>query len=182
MRLEGKTVLITGAGSGIGRALACEAAGRGAKLVLAGRRETPLGETVGMLGAGAMARIVVADVATADGRSAIVEELGGVTGRLDVLVNNAGTLTVGPLSSLDDKSLERMILTNLAAFWGHLGAPVVHDEAATHWSLGEPPASGMLPFGPVEAPDFTLPDATGQQHSLSDYRGQKVLLAAWASW
>jgi hypothetical protein len=74
------------------------------------------------------------------------------------------------------------VLTNLAAFWSHLGGPVVRDEAATHWSLGEPPASGALPFGTVDAPDFTLPDATGRLHSLSDYRGQKVLLATWASW
>ena len=33
-----------------------------------------------------------------------------------------------------------------------------------------------------EAPDFTLPDLEGRQHSLSDYRGRKVFLASWASW
>lgn len=34
----------------------------------------------------------------------------------------------------------------------------------------------------LEAPDFTLPDLDGRPHSLSDYRGQKILLAAYASW
>jgi peroxiredoxin len=34
----------------------------------------------------------------------------------------------------------------------------------------------------LEAPDFTLPDIDGKQHSLSDYRGKKVLLLSWASW
>jgi peroxiredoxin len=34
----------------------------------------------------------------------------------------------------------------------------------------------------LEAPDFTLPDVSGTPHSLSDYRGKKVLLATWASW
>jgi len=34
----------------------------------------------------------------------------------------------------------------------------------------------------LEAPDFTLPDLDGKLHSLSDYRGKKVLLMSWASW
>ena len=77
---------------------------------------------------------------------------------------------------------------NLAAFWRLLGGPVVADEAGATWSLGEPAPAGMpglqaLPgTGAPLAPDFTLPDAAGTLHSLSDYRGQKVLLAAWASW
>jgi peroxiredoxin len=34
----------------------------------------------------------------------------------------------------------------------------------------------------LQAPDFTLPDLTGEMHSLTDYRGQKIFMIAWASW
>jgi hypothetical protein len=71
---------------------------------------------------------------------------------------------------------------NVAAFWRYLGAPVVHDEAGATWSLGDPPDHHAARIDSIEAPDFTLPDASGRLHSLSDYRGTKVLLAAWASW
>ena len=71
---------------------------------------------------------------------------------------------------------------DLAAFWRYLDAAVVHDESGDTGALGEPPDDRGLRLDSLEAPDFTLPDAAGTLHSLSDYRGQKVLLAAWASW
>lgn len=71
---------------------------------------------------------------------------------------------------------------NLATFWRYLDAPVAADESGATWSIGEPPTDRSLRLDSLEAPDFTLPDANGNLHSLSDYRGRKVLLAAWASW
>lgn len=105
-----KTVLITGAGSGIGRALAAEAAARGHALILAGRHAAPLQETAALVKT--PAQVVVADVTTAQGRAALVAAAGG---RLDVLINNAGTITVGHLTDLGDAAVEQMIATNLAA-------------------------------------------------------------------
>jgi hypothetical protein len=71
---------------------------------------------------------------------------------------------------------------NLGAFWRQLDAAIVHDEGGASWSIGEPPTERALRVDSLVAPDFTLPDAAGRPHSLSDYRGRKVLLAAWASW
>ena len=71
---------------------------------------------------------------------------------------------------------------NAAAFWRYLDAPIVADDGTATWSLGEPPTDRSMRLDSLEAPDFTLPDASGQLHSLRDYRGRKVLLAAWASW
>lgn len=104
------TVLITGAGSGIGRALAVEAVRRGHMPILAGRRPEPLEETA--LGLTAEARIVSADVATPEGRARLAAAAGG---RLDVLVNNAGTVEVGPLADQDEAAIARLIETNLVA-------------------------------------------------------------------
>ena len=103
--------LITGAGSGIGRALAIEAARSGFDLVLVGRRQAQLDETAALLPA-TDRRLVAADITTPEGRAAIVSAAGD---RLDVLVNNAGRLAVGRLTDLTDEEITRTIGTNLTA-------------------------------------------------------------------
>jgi hypothetical protein len=71
---------------------------------------------------------------------------------------------------------------NLATFARHLGQPVVHDHANGVWYFGEAAATRRASLASLDAPDFELPDLDGKTHKLSDYRGKKVLLAAWASW
>ena len=71
---------------------------------------------------------------------------------------------------------------NLAAFARHLGQPVVHDDTNGVWYFGEGAMKRRESLASLEAPDFELPDLDGKMHRLSDYRGKKVLLAAWASW
>ena len=71
---------------------------------------------------------------------------------------------------------------NAAAFWRHLGNPVVHDKAGAHWVLGTATEARAAQLRSLEAPDFTLPDLSGRQHSVSEHRGRKVWLASWASW
>ena len=71
---------------------------------------------------------------------------------------------------------------DLAALAGHMGQPVVRDDARDIWSFGESAESKGKRLRSGVAPDFTLPDLEGNRHSLSDYRGRKVFLYAWASW
>lgn len=106
-----KTVLVTGAGGGIGRALAIEAASKGFCLILAGRTQATLEQTRSEC-PGAEVRCVVADVTTPEGRAAIVYAVGG---SLDILINNAGVLSVGHISDMSDTDLEQMTTTNLVA-------------------------------------------------------------------
>src|SRR3546814_5845940 len=91
MRLDGARVLVTGAGSGIGRALAIALAARGAWLVLNGRREAALAATQALLPIPANAVIVAADITTAAGRDALLQAC-TTPGGLDLLVNNAGEI------------------------------------------------------------------------------------------
>ncbi len=113
MRLEGKLVLVTGAGSGIGRAFCRAAAERGARLVLVGRRPAALDETLAALPRPGEHRVAVADVTDAGDRRALAASL--AEGRLDVLVNNAGVVAVGPLAQAEDAELRRVLETNVLA-------------------------------------------------------------------
>lgn len=71
---------------------------------------------------------------------------------------------------------------NAAALWRHMELPLAHDASGETWVLGESATSRSAQLQSLEAPDFTLPDLAGQQHSLGEQRGKKVLLVSWASW
>jgi len=71
---------------------------------------------------------------------------------------------------------------NLATFARHLSQPIVHDDRNGVWYFGEAASNRGATLRSLDAPDFELPDLDGKMHRLSDYRGKKVLLAAWASW
>ncbi len=89
--MKDKVALITGAGSGIGRATAELFAARGAKVVLAARREGELAALKSEIEArGGAASVVVTDVAVAKEVEAMVAHAIGKFGRLDYAVNNAG--------------------------------------------------------------------------------------------
>jgi hypothetical protein len=72
-------------------------------------------------------------------------------------------------------------LFNLLAFAQLVQQPVTHDAALSTWYFGLR-ADQRQGLASLQAPDFTLPDMAGKPHSLSDFRGKKVLLVTWASW
>lgn len=115
MQLNGITALVTGAGSGIGRAIAVELSRRGARLILLGRNPAPLAATRTLLATPDQAAILCLDLADGEARARIGELLAGVTERLDLLVNNAGVVEAGPLETQDDESWRRMVEINLLA-------------------------------------------------------------------
>jgi short-subunit dehydrogenase len=115
MPREQKRVLITGAGSGIGRALSVEAAQRGMVVALCGRRETALEATGALLGQGSEHLIIPADITNPQDRRRIVEIISDQWKTLDVLVNNAGVVEGGALENFDDEAMTRTFLTNVIA-------------------------------------------------------------------
>lgn len=123
-RIEDKVVLITGASSGIGEALAREYAGAGASVVATARREERLARLAEELGARALA--VKADVRVdGDLENAVAKGLERF-GRLDVAVANAGFGVAGPLETLTLPDLRRQLETNvfgvLRTFYAALAA------------------------------------------------------------
>jgi len=70
---------------------------------------------------------------------------------------------------------------NLLEFAHLVRQPVAHDESFSVWYFGQR-ADQREALASLQAPNFTLPDMAGKPHSLSDFRGKKVLLVTWASW
>lgn len=105
-QLAGRVALVTGASSGIGRAAAIELARRGAKLVVAARRQPELDSLVAEIAAaGGEARAFVADIAQEAEVRALVNFAAGIYGRLDIAFNNAGT--EGSFAPLVEQTAER---------------------------------------------------------------------------
>lgn len=113
MQLEGKRALITGAGSGIGRALAIEASRRGMTVALCGRRADALAETVSMMSPSGRHMRLRGDITNPAVRRGMRDHLWQQWGGLDVLVNNAGIVPVGPLACVTDAELEQVMAINV---------------------------------------------------------------------
>ncbi|GAA4340469.1 SDR family oxidoreductase [Flaviaesturariibacter amylovorans] len=121
--IEGKVVVITGASSGAGRAIAVAFAEKGARLVLAARRKEALDEVVQeCVALGAIAIAVPTDVREASEQAALAEAARRWAGHVDVWVNNAGVLAAGALEDIPSEVNEAVIRTNLLGY--------VHGAAA----------------------------------------------------
>jgi 3-oxoacyl-[acyl-carrier protein] reductase len=116
LHLEGRTALVTGATSGIGRGIAEALAEEGVRLVIAGRRAAGLEETAAVIAAKGAPRPQIAsgDIATADGpREIAAAALAALGGRVDILVNNAGASR--PMTDLaDDAAWQESMALNFA--------------------------------------------------------------------
>ncbi|HEX2128295.1 MAG TPA: SDR family NAD(P)-dependent oxidoreductase [Solirubrobacterales bacterium] len=110
MKLAGKTILVTGATGGLGRAIAAELAGRGAVVVLSSRKPDELQALADEL-PGEGHRIVVADLSEPGAAERLVAE----AGELDGIVLNAGDRAHGPVDELSAEHIERVIRVNLEA-------------------------------------------------------------------
>lgn len=71
---------------------------------------------------------------------------------------------------------------NVSELWQQAGRPIISSEQADAWVLGAGAQEAGAALESLQAPDFTLADLDGQQHTLSDYRGKKIFLTTWASW
>lgn len=112
-QLNGKNVLITGAGSGIGAAIARALAGAGANVALAARRERNLTDVAASLPEGTRSLVLPADVTDEGEVTRAIDRTAEAFGSLDVLVNNAGYGFFRPIHEMTAEEFDGMIAVNL---------------------------------------------------------------------
>jgi NADP-dependent 3-hydroxy acid dehydrogenase YdfG len=112
--LEGTVALVTGASSGIGEATALALASRGAKVAVTGRRIERLERLAERIGGGGHTALAIESDITERGQAIeAVERTAEELGRLDIVVNNAGQMLLGPIEDAPTEEWDRMIDLNL---------------------------------------------------------------------
>ena len=173
--MAGQVALVTGSGSGMGRATALEMASCGARLALFARREDPLQETAEMIrAAGGEAFVVPGDTRNEDSIEAAMKRIKGHYGRLDVLVNNAGGQYIAAARDITNKGFEAVIRNNLIGSWQMTRA------AADHFMYDN---GGSIVFVTAISARTAL---TGFTHTVAARAGvtgmMKTLAAEWGEY
>lgn len=149
LSLSGKTAVVTGGGSGIGRAVALRFAERGARVLLLDVDAQAAAESAALAtAAGADARALSCDVSDAASVAAAFAEMAKQDLRLDILVNSAGVSHIGTLTSTDEEAFDRLYRVNVKGVYlccreavrrmaGHGGVIVNMASIASHIGVEE---------------------------------------------
>jgi NADP-dependent 3-hydroxy acid dehydrogenase YdfG len=130
-KLDGTVALVTGASSGIGEATAIALAGEGAAVALVARRRERLEALASKVeGSGGRALAVEADITDQEQAISAVGETVAGLGRLDIVVNNAGVMLLGPMAEAPSEEWDRMIDVNLKGLLYVTHAAIPHLRAA----------------------------------------------------
>lgn len=113
--LTGRTAIVTGAGRGIGRAIAVALAEHGARVALLDREATLVAAAAAQLGPAALSAAV--DVADAAAVTAVIGDVLAQWGKVDILVNNAAIISSAPFLELTPAEWERTLAVNLTAIY-----------------------------------------------------------------
>jgi NAD(P)-dependent dehydrogenase (short-subunit alcohol dehydrogenase family) len=121
MSLHGQTAIVTGASRGIGEAIAAVLMREGANVVICGRKQITIdaaAERLNALGHSGQATPVAAHVGKPEDLRALVETAQALSGRLDILVNNAATnIAQGPCLEFNETQFDKMVETNIKSAW-----------------------------------------------------------------
>jgi NADP-dependent 3-hydroxy acid dehydrogenase YdfG len=130
-----RVAVVTGASSGIGEATAKALARAGYAVALAARREERINELAEQIaGEGGKALAVPADVADESSARALIQTAKDELGALDVLVNNAGVMLLGPILGADTEEWKRMVNVNLLGlmYCTHAALPIMQEQGRGH--------------------------------------------------
>jgi 3-oxoacyl-[acyl-carrier protein] reductase len=171
MQLEGKVAIVTGAGSGIGRAIALGLASEGASMAVAdidGEKADGVAREIEATGANAIG--VSVDVSSTDQVNAMVDETVKRFGRLDILVNNAGRAARGSVGRMRDEDWDGVVAVNLRgtflcsrAALGHMIPQRSGRIVSTSSGLGLRGSPGAAVYGASKAAIINFTKSLAQE-------------------
>ena len=153
MKLEGKTALITGGGTGLGRAIALQLAGKGVNLVINYSRSVEDAEKTAAdaCAIGVKAVPLKADVSDPESAENLVEQSAKILGGLDILINNAGTTKFVPFTELDGLNPDdflRLFETNaMSIFFASRAASKIMNSRTGGHIINTVSIAGQRPLG-----------------------------------
>lgn len=156
-KFEGRSVLVTGASSGIGAAMARQFAAQGARVALVARRRERLEALAAEIAQAGWPEPVVieADLCAPGACAQVIEQVTAQLGPLEVLINNAGVGYAGAFANLEPEQIEQMLELNIRALvrLTHLVLPSML-ERRQGWIMNVASVVGHVPFAcmPVYAP------------------------------
>ena len=185
-----RVAIVTGAGTGIGQAIALKLAESGVRTFIVGRRPAPLEETVARSPKANPIAALSADITDAADRSRAVQAALDRFGRIDILVNNAGVSSIAPLLSSTEEEWRRVMATNVdAAFF--MAQAVLPSMRARQWgrivNIGS--VYGVLALNPSLYDAFTDEGTLGPKRQPAYHTSKGAILnltrdlaAAVAKW
>jgi len=113
--IEGKVAIVTGGGGGIGEGIVRKLGEKGVKVVATGRNPAKLEKLADAVGSSFALSTIAADITADDAPKAIIEHAISTFGRLDIVVNNAGSFNFGPVHATTDDMLDEVLSISLRA-------------------------------------------------------------------
>lgn len=168
--LDGQVVVVTGGGTGLGRAAVLELTRLGAEVLICGRRPEPLDETVALAGSRCRAR--TCDTRDDDSVGAFADWALGQHGRIDTLVNNAGGQFLAPAEAITPKGFKTVTRLNLDGTWAMTHA--VATRAMIPAGADGHPRGGKV-LSVTLSPHHGLP---GMVHSSAARAGVETMMSA----
>ena len=182
-RFSDKVALVTGAGTGLGKAAALAFAEEGARVVLAGRTAERLTGTAALIeAAGGKALVVTGDVTVEADVARMVRGAVETFGQLDVAFNNAGVITRGTVLELQLPQVEQMLAINVTGTWLSMkheipamlarGGGAIVNMASVLGKYKARPGSGI--YGAAKAGVLALTEAAALEHAADNIRVNAV--------
>lgn len=173
MTLKGKTAVVTGAGSGNGRAIALKFFQEGANVVIADLNEEGATETLKLAGPDSNGLVIKMDVTNRDDVQRMINETVRVFGTVDILVNNAGIVGFTPFLELDDKEWDKVHDVNLKG-------PFLCSQIASKEMIKNGNGGRIINITSVEAHVIVSSSGKCQPHYNSSKGGLNLLTKAMA--
>ncbi|WP_433560105.1 SDR family NAD(P)-dependent oxidoreductase [Pseudonocardia xinjiangensis] len=177
-RFEGKVVMVTGAGSGIGAATAHRLAAEGATVVAVGRTAQKLQKTAA--DAEGTVEVAVGDVSDQAGITAVIDDTAARYGRVDVLVNNAATATRGTVEQLDPAAWREVMAVDVDGVFFASRAALPHLRAVGGCIVNVGSVAGlgadwsMAAYSAAKGAVVTLTNAMALDHAADGVRVNAV--------